>query len=275
MKLRLLLITLAAGALWAQADSGPTTLVSPVIVSSVKDIRPNYCHVALRLDDATGTYSIHDLRIVAATDDTGRDLRLDKGSNVPHPFNISSNSLYYVYLKNPVRAARFITVLEGEVDLFQPRPDNDSKLVIKDFQAHPGEWLESSELQKAGIHLLYVTPDTTNTVREKFNALVAKRPTWEKEAALLQQSRNDLRLQNAVQLLCDDPDKRLVDVSYQDAAGNPIEKRGGAAGYAYSTGHFTHSFEHPLPADAQLVVYVATPASIKTVPFRLENIALP
>ena len=76
---------------------------------------------------------------------------------------------------------------------------------------------------------------------------------------------------NSAILYVEDPDKRVIDVEYQDAGGKPLKRRNSWS----SNGMRSQEFAEPPPPDTQLLVYLATPEAIQKVPFKLENVPLP
>ena len=166
--------------------------------------------------------------------------------------------------------------MQGELDLFHPTAENGGKIVVKSFQARPGEYIESPDLEKANIKLFYVTKDTEKKATDQLDQEAAKhsdatsmppwrhKPSWGPPYPM-----NNVK--NPVQFIFSDPDGKLLDFALLDSSGSVIGNRGTGRGPTF----FYAGFEKELPPDAQLVVYLATPASIRTVPFKLENIPLP
>lgn len=72
-------------------------------------------------------------------------------------------------------------------------------------------------------------------------------------------------------LLIDDPNNSLIKIEIQNSSGKAISIQGTSIG----GGQRTYNYESIPRQELQLGVYLATPASIKLVPFKLENIPLP
>lgn len=242
------------------------------------------CEVELRAigDAVADSKSIRGVRIQTATDDTGRDLTNPKpGSSSPFVVRNSGGDFLAkrVRLRNPARSATVIKLLEGQLDLFHPTTDNGGKIILKDFQAHPGEFIESPDMDKANVKLIYITKDTEKKALERLDEEAAKRNDPAKSDTAPMWRRMPFRgptypmdnVKNAVQFLFSDNDGNLVDFAFLDSSGAVIANRGSGRGATF----FHAGFEKVLPQDAQLVIYLATPASIKAVPFKLENIPLP
>ena len=76
---------------------------------------------------------------------------------------------------------------------------------------------------------------------------------------------------NSLQFMIDDPNGRFVEIEFQDGSGKKLETRGStSSGKSHS-----YDFKNRPGPDTQLVIYVATPAATKLVPFKMENIPLP
>lgn len=233
------------------------------------------CEVELRIvgDAAAKTVAIRAVRIRVAEDDTGRDLRMpkDRGFEFYATRRLGKTFVHTrVLLMNPARSAKLIKLLEGELDAVQPTTENGGKIVLKDFQAQPGEPIEAPELKKWNVQLIYVTKETEESALKRLEKGSGGRPTPRRRPFLGSMEGMGFG-ENAVGFVFNDPDRRLVDLAILDASGVTIETRGDMRG----PGQFMYNFEKELPRDAQLVVYLATPESIKTVPFKLENIPLP
>jgi hypothetical protein len=74
-----------------------------------------------------------------------------------------------------------------------------------------------------------------------------------------------------LQFSINDPDRRLVDMVFMDTYGRQIWGGMSTIGYISRT----YQFQNELPSTLRLYIYLAAPDSIKTVPFKLENIELP
>ncbi|MGN6554988.1 MAG: hypothetical protein ACTHLW_14870, partial [Verrucomicrobiota bacterium] len=76
---------------------------------------------------------------------------------------------------------------------------------------------------------------------------------------------------NSVKLYIKDPDKRVVEVEFQDANGKALKRRG-----SWSSNEMrSQDLDAPPPADTQLMISLATPEATQTFPFKVENIPLP
>jgi hypothetical protein len=76
---------------------------------------------------------------------------------------------------------------------------------------------------------------------------------------------------NSVHLVINDPKNRIVEFDFLDADGNRVKPRSRSNMKKLRTYGFQ---ELPSP-NLQLVIYLATPESVKKVPFALNKVALP
>jgi hypothetical protein len=76
---------------------------------------------------------------------------------------------------------------------------------------------------------------------------------------------------SSVKLYVKDPEKRVVDVEFQDASGNALK-----TGSNWSMGELRQiEFKSAPPPDAQLLIRLATPEALRTFAFKVENVPLP
>ena len=241
------------------------------------------CEVELRAvgDAVADAKSIRGVRVQTATDDTGRDLTNPKpGSATPFAMRTSGGDFLAkrVRLRNPARSATVIKLLEGELDLFHPTTENGGKIILKGFQSHPGEFIESADLEKANVKLIYVTKDTEKSAIDRLDQETTRHGDVAKSGTMPPWRRMPWgptypmdNVKNPVQFMFTDPDGKLADFAFLESSGAVISNRGSGRGPTF----FHAGFDTALPHDAQLVIYLTTPASIKTIPFKLENIPLP
>jgi hypothetical protein len=76
---------------------------------------------------------------------------------------------------------------------------------------------------------------------------------------------------NSVRFYVKYEDKRVIEMALQDAAGKPLKH-----GSSWTSAEMRQiEFSAPPPADAQLLIHLATPEATQTFPFKVENIPLP
>jgi hypothetical protein len=266
----------------AQQQSPPPIQVS---VGDVTDNRTtgafaSECKVGLKFtgDAAADAQSVRRVQLTEATDTTGRDL-IPRSENQDFPqlmgFGQSSGALSTeVKLRNPSRNATAIKVIKGQAELFNPTEANGGLLTIQNILQHPAEPVQNPVLAKYHIQLIYLTKAAYDAKKKEIES----------------QQNGDQKLgdafgqlfkgmfggmvsdsKNSIQLYISDPEKRIIDLKFVDGQGNPLKNN-----QSWSTDSFkSTSFESPPPPDTQLNIQLATPESLKTYSFEVENIALP
>jgi len=266
----------------AQQQSPPPIQVS---VGDVTDNRTtgafaSECKVGLKFtgDAAADAQSVRRVQLTEATDSTGRDL-IPRSENQDFPqlmgFGQSSGALSTeVKLRNPSRNATAIKVIKGQAELFNPTEANGGLLTIQNILQHPAEPVQNPVLAKYHIQLIYLTKAAYDAKKKEIES----------------QQNGDQKLgdafgqlfkgmfggmvsdsKNSIQLYINDPEKRIIDLKFVDGQGNALKNN-----QSWSTDSFkSTSFESPPPPDTQLNIQLATPESLKTYSFEVENIALP
>ncbi len=299
-----------AGALVFVSFTGAFTPIAPaatndvhVGVENITDMRSSRnstprCNLQLSFSggDVADAYGIREIRITTAMDDTGHDLRLDSDQDKARRRIFQSNGYTYqgtpftpqtghsVELISPAREAHSIKVLEGEAELLFPTPENGGLIIVKDFLAHPGEAFSDPLLKKSNVNITYIgkegdEPPTSNrtvqtTAPSPSNRTVqASAPSPADSAPAVRRFpfRRDSRPGNSLRFSVDDPDHRLADMTFMDAYGRQVWAGLNSVGDASRT----YQFQKEIPSNLRLYIYLATPDSIKTVHFKIENIELP
>jgi hypothetical protein len=275
-------IALSAPAVFGQAHA-------PEVFASAGDITDkrgsgtffNECTVQIKFsgDTAATASSVREVKIAKAIDDTGRDLKKDKEHS--SGFGDMDNSgqpvlKKEVTLKNPSRNAHVIKVIEGEASFFSPTEENGGKTIIKDVLTHPGEPLDVPALKQLKMQVTYLTKESVEAAKQKKKANATAGDKLGEGLAQAFQGMfsgfgGSSMEKGAVDLQIVDPDSRLVKVAFLDANGKTIDSQG-----HMSSGEFHHYGLKAAPAaGTQMVLYVATPGALVTVPFKLENVPLP
>jgi hypothetical protein len=238
------------------------------------------CKVELKFtgDAAADAQSVRRVLLTEATDTTGRNLipkSEDRNSPQLMGFGQSSGALSTeVKLRNPSRNATAITILKGNVELFNPTEANGGLLTVNNILQHPAEPVQNPELAKYHIQLIYLTKAAYNAKKKE----IESQPNGNQQlgevfgqlfkgmfGGMMSDSRN------SIQLYIQDPDKRIIDLKFVDGQGNPLKSN-----QSWSTDNFKSTdFESPPPPDTQVNIQLATPESLKTYSFQVENIALP
>ena len=266
----------------AQEQSPPPIQVS---VGDVTDNRAtggfsSECKVELKFtgDAAADAQSVRRVQLTEATDSTGRDLIPKKddemGSHFMN-FGQSSGALKTeAKLRNPSRNATAIKMLKGQVELFNPTEANGGLLTITGILQHPAEPVQNPALAKYNIQLMYLTKEAYDAKKKE---LESQQKGDDKLGAAFGELFKGMfggmmsDSKNSIQLYIKDPDKRIIDLKFVDGQGKELKNN-----QSWSTDDFkSTSFESPPPADTQLKIQLATPESLKTYSFQVENIALP
>jgi hypothetical protein len=241
------------------------------------------CKIELKFtgDAAADASSVRQVRVTKAVDEIGRDLVPKESENsfgASSSFGRRSGTLQgELKLRNPSRNAAVIKLIEGEVELFNPTPANGGILVIKDILKHPAEPVQNPTLKKYGVELIYLT-------KESYEAKKKQVEEQQKNGAggAIGDAFGDLfkgmfsgmmssESKNNLKLYVKDAKKQIIEAEFQDANGKPLKRRS-----SWSSNEMrSQDFDTPPPADAQLMIYLATPEAIQTVPFKLENVPLP
>jgi hypothetical protein len=240
------------------------------------------CKIELKFsgDGAADASRVRQVHLTKAVDEVGRDLipkKDDSSSDFGNSSSGSSTLKAEVKLRNPSRNATVIKLVEGNVELFNPTLANGGILIIKDILKHPAEPVENPVLKKYGIQLIYLTKESYEAKKKELEAQHkddAGGPIGQAFGDLFKGMFSGMMSsdsKNSVKLYVKDPDKRVVEVEFQDAAGKPLKRRS-----SWSMNEMRNQdFDAPLPPDTQLLIDLATPEAVRTFPFKLENVPLP
>jgi len=229
-------------------------------------------------------YGICDVRITAAVDDMGHDLRVDsEPTRVRRRFSASAASTWDggtftsritqgVEVASPSRDAHSLKLLEGEADLLFPTTENGGLVIVKNLMAHPGEPFGDPLLKKANVTVAYlgknVSEGGTSNKMLHGDASVPVAPTpAPRRIPFLRRPVQGKGLTFSV----DDPEHHVADVVFMDSYCRRIWSGMFSAGDE----NRTYQLQGEVSSNAQMRVYLAVPEAIRTVPFKLENIELP
>lgn len=201
--------------------------------------------------------------VIGAVDETGRDvndaLRSDKQThyaNAPVP-----EKSVRIYLKSPSRRATVLKELIGRLDLFMPKLDPESTVIIDDVASKTGAPLELSMLKNAGVEATVLT-------KMQYDQLGKSQKGSSASGTLVGISGLDDR---SMIFKLNDPESRVVSIEFQTESGEKIRQRG-----TTSVGNFrVFAFTEALPPKARVKMEVATLKSVVRVPFDFENVQLP
>jgi hypothetical protein len=206
---------------------------------------------------------VKQIKVTKAIDDLGHVLGSSPAPIGPSPVDVSlPHSGGQTFLDAPVRKAKSLEYAEGTIDVFLPSETNGSIIRIKNILSHAGR-LEDPALAKYDIEF-YFLPDQASYDEAK-----------KQGAAGFLARATPPNFPNGVGWSYRDPQRRLASVRLQDVRGTALRMSGKSGSAADSNRTETIRLPGALPADAQLVFFLLIPEAIKTVPFRVEDIALP
>jgi len=170
-----------------------------------------------------------------------------------------------------------IKLVEGEVELFNPTLANGGILTTKDILKHPAEPVQNAAFKKYGIELMYLTKESYEAKKKQLEEQQKNAAGGKVGEAFGEMFKGmfggmmSSDTKNSVKLYVKDPEKRVIELEFQDASGKPLKR-----GSSWSSGEMRQiEFSAPPPADAQLMIQLATPEALQTFPFKVENIPLP
>jgi hypothetical protein len=230
-------------------------------------------------DPVAEATTVRRLQIRRATDDLGRDLNSEKSGEMTNASQRAGNAVRaQLLLKSPSRRATSVQLIEGDVEVFAPSSSYGGIVIIPGFLAHPAEPVVNNVLRENHVDVMYLT-------KESFEAKKKQIAEEEKAAngmmggfaaafgdmfsGIFGSALGDSK--DSIALLIKDPQKRIVNIELQDASGKPIPTRGTSSSNTLRQ----IGLQSPPPADARLVIQVATPESVRSYPFTVENIPLP
>jgi hypothetical protein len=281
---------LALGESRLPAAGAPQPTPVRALVGDVTDNRTtgsfsSECKVEVKFtgDAAIDAGSVRQVRVLEAVDEVGRDLKPAKDENDSHSMSMSGRSggtlKAEVKLRNPSRNATTIKLLKGEVELFSPTEANGAIIRIKDVLKHPAEPILHETLKKNNVVLMYLTKESYEAKKKEIEAQQsAGGNAGENVGAAFGELFKGMfggmmssGSKDAIQLYMKDPDKRIMELEFQDGNGKPLKTSG-----SWSSNEFKQTnLNAPPPADTQLMIKLAVPEAVKVLPFELKDIALP
>lgn len=232
-----------------------------------------------------------------AVDDTGRDLlnpekKSDEFEDISSSFG--NREKIDIEMKNASRQAATVQEISGRIELFIPKRDPKASLMFPGVLKATGKPLTSADLKAAGISITIWTKEQYEVRRKAEEARIKKEmEERKKKAAENPGDPSDEMLEglmkifgglfsaltemgeNAVALQLSDKQGKLISIEFEDAAGKPISRQGRSTMGSKDDQTQILEFENKLPADARMRVYLLTPRSVVSTPFKLTNIPLP
>ena len=287
-----LLLTLVLAAVAADPATAPVAAADlEVQVSEVTDTRSlSSSSASLAIDvrvsgaDLAAAQAFR-TTLERASDDTGRSLLPAKGP--PQEFTTLDvgtppQARLTLKLTSPARKASSLRSVAGVLELFVPARDPGSVITVAQVAVRPRIEVASPALRAAGIQLTVVAKDEFDRQAKELEGLSLPplpEPLAGMEAMVEELGKaflsmlSGLAAESKGQLILrvQDPRANLVRVEVLDGAGKVIASNGRLTlGELHS-----YLFSEPLPPNARMRVYVATPQSLVRLPLQLPPVQLP
>ncbi len=233
-----------------------------------------------------------------ALDDTGKNLINEEKQGRRFEELDSSNkgeAKIDIELKSPERRAMAVQEVSGNVDIFAPQKDPRSIIAVPAFLKAIGKPISSPALKAAGVEVIIWTKEIFEARKKAEEARLKKE--MEEKTKKAEQSG---KLEDALELLGEglvkafgsmfssfaemeendiafnvtDPGSKLISIDVEDEKGKPIE-RNGRMTIGGDPRTMIYNFKEKLPATARIRLFILTPRSVMTVPFKLAGIPLP
>ena len=275
-----------------------------VVAGDVKDTRRsdgffNNLDVQLKIsgDALTGAKGIR-ISVSKALDDTGKNLIKEEKQGKRFEeidANSQGETKIEIELKSPERRAATVQEVAGSVEIFAPAKDPRSIVAVPAFMKIVGKPIANPALKAAGIEVIIWTKEIFEARKKAEEARLKKE--MEDKAKKVEQSG---KLEDAFELLGEglakafgsmfssfaemdendiafnvtDAGSKLISIDIEDDKGKPIANNG-----RMTTGGdprtMIYNFKEKLPATARIRLYILTPRSVTTVPFKLSGVPLP
>ena len=173
--------------------------------------------------------------------------------------------------------------------MLTPQADPDSVFTIKNFPAAAGQSLAPKDVAKRGVEITVLTKPLAEKMKQEKAAAAEKKadaapPSADKAlgqafgkafealfAGFLRMGDNDLLF------IIKDPQSQIAYIQIADENGAPLKTGSRTISQDKDSGTYDYSvgLNAPVPATAQLKIYIATPKSLIHVPVKFENVPLP
>jgi len=228
-------------------------------------------------DDVASVKGIRTV-LTKAVDETGRNLLKDEKQDKDFGSVRDSGTgpETTLRLKNPARRAATVKEIAGEVQMFMPDLDPASVVMVRNFRAATGKPLKNLQLAKAGLQVTVLSKAEYDVLSKQKEQEAGEKVGKNLGQAMVQAFKgmfggffrvgdNDLILKLA------DSGEVFITAEVVDGTGHVVP----TVSTTYGDDMRVLGFEHPLPADAQLRIFLKTPKSVVTVPVKLVDIPLP
>ncbi|MDP8213660.1 MAG: hypothetical protein P9M10_00550 [Candidatus Euphemobacter frigidus] len=280
----LLVISLIPVLLWATENAQNIRFN----VSEVKDTRTTghfFASLDIKLnvigdliEDARGIQ----LKVSKAEDNLGKSLLKSKKGIFEKGFSKidtpeSGKAEITIKLKNPSRRATHVKELNGELELFVPKNDPDSVVIINDFMEKMGKPFSSPILKKAQIEITALTKKEYEALKQKGKEKAVSQEGFENLGESFAKAFSSLFGgftsidENSIIVNIVDPEARIVSVEFFGDDGKKLPTSG-----TMTMGNIhVYNFRDKLPDKAKLRIYIMTDKSLLKMPLLLKDIALP
>jgi hypothetical protein len=239
----------------------------------------NRCDFGLRVEgpEIAQYKQVKVAKLTKAVDDLGTDMLNEDDVQEMTYEEISQDAVLNVRTGLPARKATKIKELSGELHLYNPTEANGGILKISNYQSSTNKNLIP---ENHGITLLYVTKESlaqfAKAHKQKNENDLKKMSEKERSIAdiLVDASESSYDFgddENQAMFIIDGKMEALVDLYFEDAKGQKIDRNG----YMKTGGRMTYYYEEKPAPGWKLVLNIETPASVKVVPFSLKDIVLP
>ena len=275
-----------------------------VVAGDVKDTRRsdgffNNLDVQLKIsgDALTGAKGIR-ISVSKALDDTGKNLIKEEKQGKRFEeidANSQGETKIEIELKSPERRAMTVQEVAGNVEIYAPAKDPRSIVAVPAFMKIVGKPIVSPALKAAGIEVIIWTKEIFEARKKAEEARLKKE--MEDKAKKVEQSG---KLEDALELLGEglakafgsmfssfaemdendiafnvtDAGSKLISIDIEDDKGKVIGNNGRMT-IGGDPRTIIYNFKEKLPATARIRLYILTPRSVTTVPFKLSAVPLP
>ena len=221
--------------------------------------------------------------LASATDATGKtllktELSKDRWEEVEATDNRQTTNAK-IRLDSPARGALTLREVTGKIEFYDPTRDPQSVITVTEITAQSGQILDDPTLKSLGLEVAFLNKAQLERDQnvELAKPAPADRPNLTPEIKtkifdMVKELFGVLTVdEKTLAFRITDPNARFVDVGLETADGQTIKR----VGRSRSDTLQTYQFEDAIPADAKLKIYVATPKSVVTVPFKLTDVPLP
>jgi hypothetical protein len=247
--------------------------------STQNSIFGNRCEVMLKISgDEVRKYKMARIsKVSKAVDDQGLDLIGEESNNSRYGEISGTAASVSAVLLTTSRSASVIRELDGEVVLFSPTEANGGLTKVKTFGKNTNKNLVPNV---QGLSVTYVTKESV----EKFNAeqKSKKQAELKKQPKEVQEFAKELMnlmdafsymggTENEVNFFISGDEHKLINVFFENTAGDVIENNG----WSSSGGLKTYYFSEAIKPAYTLVLTLESAGATKKIPFSLKDIELP